>query len=169
MNLAGTRNFRQGRALARICAFGAAPLALGLSLAAAAPKSPAGLWFTANQRSVVRIAPCGEDFCGVVTWMKEPNGPDGKPKIDRLNEDPAKRGKPVLGLEILQNLAVADDHWRGKAYNPEDGKTYDITFKVISDDSGERAELEGCVLKILCKTEVFTRAQSVPKSAPPSP
>ncbi len=135
-----------------------------MSTAIAAPDSPAGLWFTANDELVIKIAPCGENFCGALIWLKEPDRPDGKPKTDSLNEDPAARGKPMIGLQILRNLSAEQDHWRGKAYNPQDGKTYDVTFKVIPDKAaGDKAEIEGCVLKIFCKTDVFTKTQTVPK------
>ena len=70
----------------------------------------------------------------------------------------------MIGLQILSNLTADQDHWRGKAYNPQDGKTYDITFKVIPDRAaGDKAEIEGCVLKFLCKTDVFTKTQTMPK------
>jgi uncharacterized protein (DUF2147 family) len=139
-------------------------LFLNVNPAAAAPDSPVGLWFTANEGSIIKIAPCGEDFCGALIWLKEPDGPDGKPKSDTLNEDSAERGKPLIGLEILRDLSADYDRWCGKAYNPEDGKTYDITFKVVPGKAAaDKAEIEGCVLKILCKTDVFTRTQAVPK------
>ncbi len=153
--------------------FAAAPLALclsaGLSVPVlAAPEGPSGLWFTKNDGSIIKIAPCGEFYCGALVWLKEQNGADGKPRADKYNEDTAKRGRPLLGIELLIDLTADNDHWRGKAYNPEDGKTYDITFKVIPDKAaGDKAEIEGCILKILCKTDVFTKTQSVPKSPAP--
>jgi uncharacterized protein (DUF2147 family) len=76
----------------------------------------------------------------------------------------------LIGVEILKDLFADADRWRGRAYNPEDGKTYDITFKVITDKpAGERAEIEGSVMKILCKTDVFSKTQAVPKSVQPRP
>ena len=174
MNLAESRLFRldpRDRRNDVVGASAAVSLALCLSanVAFASPDSPAGLWFTKNEESVIKIARCGDNFCGSLIWLKEPAGPDGKPKIDRLNEDSAKRGKPLIGLEILQNLSPEDDHWRGKAYNPEDGKTYDISFKVMPDAAGDKAEIEGCMLRILCKTDLFTKTQTVPKAPPPAP
>jgi uncharacterized protein (DUF2147 family) len=172
MNLAGFRAFGSGRQTGRanwlgVGAGAALPLCLNIGLAAAAPDSPAGLWFTQHEASIIKVAPCGDDFCGALVWMKEPDGADGNPKVDSLNEDPAKRGKPLIGLQILRDLSADSDHWRGKAYNPEDGKTYDITFKVVPP--GDTADIEGCILKILCKTDVFTRTQALPKPAAPSP
>ena len=87
---------RRARRISLVAAGAAAFVGLfsNMSLAVAAPDSPAGLWFTANDESIIKIAPCGESFCGALIWLKEPDGPDGKPKSDSLNADPAQRGKP---------------------------------------------------------------------------
>ena len=102
-------------------------------------------------------------LCGTLVWLKEPKEADGTLKVDKLNKDPAKKNKPMVGLDILLNMKVADDHWKGKAYNPEDGKLYDITFSPKEDDT---ADLRGCVLGFLCQTEQFTRAKEVPGGDP---
>lgn len=135
-----------------------------LTPAQAAGPDPSGLWFTKGNGSIIKIAPCGSFYCGALIWLREPNDSNGQPKTDRLNEDESKRGRPLLGINILINLAAEKDHWRGKAYNPEDGKTYDITMKVLDD----KAELQGCILKILCQTNLLTRTASVPNAAAPS-
>jgi uncharacterized protein (DUF2147 family) len=131
--------------------------------AMAAPEDPAGLWLTKGGGSIIKIAPCGKFMCGALIWLKEPVDAAGKPKSDTLNEDAAKRGRPMIGIGILLDLEPEKDHWRGKAYNPKDGKTYDITFKAFA----EKAEVEGCMMKILCQTDTFIRTQSVPKTAAP--
>ncbi len=110
MNFAGFRAFRQDRQTRRLNPLRAGATAsftlfLCLGVASAAPDSPTGLWFTQNEGSIIKIAPCGEDFCGTLIWLKEPEGPDGKPKSDNLNEDLAERGKPLVGVEILKNLS----------------------------------------------------------------
>lgn len=130
---------------------------------AASPVDPTGLWLTNGGGSIIKIAPCGKFMCGSLVWLKEPEDSAGRPKTDRLNEDVAKRGRPMIGIGILLDLEPQKEHWRGKAYNPKDGKTYDITFSA----SAEKAEVEGCVMKILCQTDTFTRTQSVPKTPAP--
>ncbi|QBR71624.1 DUF2147 domain-containing protein [Beijerinckiaceae bacterium] len=129
--------------------------------ARAAPADPSGLWWTKNNGSIIKIVPCAKLFCGTLVWLKEPNKPDGTPKTDIANEDESKRARPVIGIQILIDLKSDGDHWQGQAYNPEDGKTYDVDFKVMT--GGDTAEIRGCVLKILCKTDTFTKAQAVPK------
>src|ERR1700739_4371653 len=39
-----------------------------------------GVWYTAEQKSQVRITNCGGALCGALIWLKEPNDPDtGRP------------------------------------------------------------------------------------------
>ena len=134
------------------------------------PVTPSGIWYTDGQESIIKVHNCGADqstYCGTMVWLKEPTEADGSPKIDKLNKDPAKKNKPLIGLDILLNMKADDDHWTGKAYNPEDGKLYDITFKVKTDkEENDQADLRGCILRYLCKTETFNRAKEVPGGDP---
>ncbi len=144
-----------------------------LTPAFAAPIAPDGLWYTKNDESIIRVKPCVETpdaFCGTLVWLKQPTDADGSPKLDKLNTDPAKKNKPMVGLELLLDMKADDDHWTGKAYNPEDGKVYDITFKVKTDKvDNDQADLRGCILGFLCQTETFNRAAEVPGGEPEVP
>lgn len=135
-----------------------------------APIAPDGIWYTKDQESIIRVHPCEDvatNFCGTIVWLKEPTEKDGSPKRDTLNKDPAKRTQPIVGLEILLDMTAEDDHWSGKAYNPDDGKVYSITFHVKTDkEPNDQADLRGCVLGFLCQTETFTRAKEVPGGDP---
>lgn len=153
--------------LASRLAGAAAVLAMTASMAVAAPADPSGLWFTKGDLSIIRIGPCGAHLCGKLVWLKEPKNADGSPKLDRNNKDSAKQTRPMLGLDLLTDFAAEDDHWVGHAYNPEDGRTYDITFKVDDPKGkpvGDTAEIRGCVLRYLCKSETFKRANEIPKT-----
>jgi uncharacterized protein (DUF2147 family) len=132
------------------------------------PPSPEGIWYTKNNESIIRVHACPDDaslYCGTLVWMKDPNNKQGQPKTDTLNRDPAKKDRPMLGSDILMEMKAETDRWRGKAYNPEDGKVYDITFKMAPGDNNT-ADLRGCVLGFLCQTEVFNRATDVPGGDP---
>src|SRR5512135_145852 len=89
---------------------------------------PIGTWFTAGNRSQVRIARCGNDaLCGGIVWLKDPNNPNtGKPWTDIHNPDPAKRTRPLIGVRIVLDLTTSNtpDKWQGQAYNADDGRTY---------------------------------------------
>ena len=150
-------------------------LAVGLlvgtaSYAVAGPIEPQGIWYTDGEESIIKVHSCTDNasvYCGTMVWLKEPTEADGSQKIDKLNKDPAKKNKPLIGIDILINMKSDDDHWTGKAYNPEDGKFYDVTFKVKTDkEENDQADLRGCLFKFLCKTETFTRAKEVPGGDP---
>ena len=153
----------------------AAATTIGLMLGSVAPAfadptPPDGIWYTKGQESIIKVQPCADAagaFCGTLIWLKEPTEANGSPKLDTLNKDPAKKNKPMIGLEILVDMKGDDDHWTGKAYNPEDGKFYDITFHVKTDkEANDQADLRGCILGFLCQTETFTRAKEVPGGEP---
>ena len=167
-----------GRALAIVAA---TVLTSVSAWAQSAPVTPEGIWLTKDSESIVRIHPCADSpvdpskvqttpppsFCGTVVWLKEPIDANGKPKVDNLNSDPAKKNKPVIGLDILLGLVSVADHWTGQAYNPDDGKLYDITIKLKTDQvPNDQLDLRGCILKVLCQTETFTRATEVPGGDP---
>lgn len=140
------------------------------SIAKAETITPEGIWYTKGQESIIKVHPCAEvaaQYCGTLVWLKDPNETDGTPKTDKYNKDPTKKTRPILGVDILLNMKEDDDHWKGKAYNPEDGKLYDITFKVKTDkEANDSADLRGCILGFLCQTEVFARAKEVPGGDP---
>lgn len=146
-------------------------IAAATASASAAPLDPSGYWNDKDQASIIRISPCATPpaYCGTVVWLKEPLD-KGMPQTDTNNPDPAKRSRPILGMDVFSELIAEDDHWKGKAYNSDDGKTYDITFKVFPDKvNGDKGEITGCVLRILCKSETFTKVQAVPGGDPTLP
>ena len=144
---------------------------LGLpTLARAAAITPDGIWYDKDQSAIIKFHPCSDgasNYCGTVVWLKDPTGADGSPKLDTLNKDPAKKGKPMIGLDVFTRMVEDDDHWKGKAYNAEDGKTYDVTVAVKTETSpNDVADVRGCLLGFLCRTEQFKRAALVPGGDP---
>jgi len=119
---------------------------------------PIGTWLTEGGRSRVRVADCGGALCGTLVWLKEPNDPDtGKPKIDKNNLDAGKRGRPLIGLNIMLEMkpSGSPDRWSGQVYNPEDGKTYSGSLTVLGPAS---VRLEGCALGgLICKGQTWSR------------
>jgi uncharacterized protein (DUF2147 family) len=146
--------------------------------APAAPTDPTGYWSTKDDESIIRIGPCTPPagttatpgtplvYCGTIVWLKEPLE-KGVPKVDNLNTDPAKRGRAIIGMEVFSDFVADSDHWKGKAYNSDDGKTWDVTFKVQPDKvNGDKAEITGCLVWPLCQSETFTKVQTVPGGDP---
>jgi uncharacterized protein (DUF2147 family) len=117
---------------------------------------PSGIWLTADGEAKVQIGNCGDAYCGQIVWLKEPNDPQTKqPKTDKLNKNVSKRARPIIGLQIMSRmLASAPNEWKGSLYNPEDGNTFSGSLAL--QDAGHM-KLEGCVLAIFCRSEVWTR------------
>jgi uncharacterized protein (DUF2147 family) len=128
------------------------------SIAPAHAADPLGTWYTADKDSQVRITKCGEALCGVLVGLKEPNDPaTGRPKTDKNNADASKQSRPLLGIPIVLAMKPSGtpDQWSGNVYNASDGKTYTGSFTLTGPNS---AELKGCVMSIICKTQTWTRA-----------
>src|SRR5437879_6520461 len=71
---------------------------------AATPTDPSGTFLTEDGRARVRVEHCGsapERICGYIVWMMEATDAKGQPLLDKLNPDPAKRSRPLLGHQLI--------------------------------------------------------------------
>ena len=119
--------------------------------AAAAP-SVEGLWRTDDGKAVVRIAPCGQLLCGRIARVLD-TGPN-VPSTDVNNPDPARRGQPILGLQVLSGFAGGPTEWQnGRAYDPKSGSSYKSSLRLNTDGS---LRVTGCVL-FVCRSKRWTR------------
>lgn len=131
---------------------------LAAALTPAHAAEPLGTWYTAEQKSTVRVAACGNAICGSIVALKEPNDPaTGKPKIDRNNADAGQRNRPIIGVPIVIGMKPdGAGKWSGQVYNPEDGKTYSGSLTLTGANS---LKVEGCVMGgMICKSNDWTRA-----------
>src|SRR5271154_6380790 len=82
--------------------------AIGLVSALAA--DPTGDWRVADGVANIRVAECGGDMWGVVSWEKEPGGRDTN------NPDVSKKSRPTLGMPILLDMKKKPgvDQWEGQ-------------------------------------------------------
>jgi uncharacterized protein (DUF2147 family) len=85
-----------------------------------------GIWETGNGKARVKITKVGNYYFGRIVWLKEPLNEEGKPKVDKNNEDETKRSKPLLGLQLVGGFEWKGDNlWdSGTIYDPESGKVY---------------------------------------------
>ena len=129
-----------------------AVLAFVLAPALALAADPSGLWSRTNDagETHIRIAPSGSVFTGTIEWMENPRN-------DTENPDPALQDRPLVGVQIFNDMAqVSDVKWEGSLYNPEDGNTYEGSLTVIDANT---LELEGCVRIIIfpiCDSDTWT-------------
>jgi uncharacterized protein (DUF2147 family) len=124
---------------------------------AAVAGAPQGTWLSEDGGTKVRLSDCGGKLCGTVVWLDEPTDrATGRPKTDKHNPDPAKRARPLLGLQVANGLTASGPNtWSGRIYNADDGHTYKASFRVQSENT---AKVEGCVLLVLCKGHTWTRS-----------
>jgi uncharacterized protein (DUF2147 family) len=113
-----------------------------------------GLWYNDVKSGKIEIT---RQFYGKVVWLKEPNE-FGKPKVDRLNEDPKLRTRPRLGLPVLNDFVKDGDNKYddGTIYDPLNGKTYSckITYK------GKELDIRGYIgISLFGRTTTWTRAE----------
>ena len=133
---------------------------IGLSLsillaASAADASPVGLW-RAKDGAQIRVASCGKDsLCGFVASTNPRVDPaTGRPPVDKHNPDPAKRNRPLVGIEILSGMMPsAPGEWSGALYNEDDGHTYRGKIRELGPHA---IRIEGCA-GALCGGEELTR------------
>ena len=124
-----------------------------VSLPAAA--DPIGLWRD-KDGTTIRVQPCGPALCGTIVSMASANDPEtGQPWTDKHNHDPARRLRPLVGLQVFIAMRPAGaGRWSGQLYNTDDGMT--LSGNLI--DSGPTVlRVEGCVGGSLCGGENLSR------------
>ena len=102
-----------------------------------------------NGSAKIKIAPCGQNLCGNIIWLKTP-------RKDTKNPDPKLRTRPLIGSQTILGMKPnGKNTWKGKVYNAEDGKTYTGKMQLTSANT---LKLEGCVL-MFCKGDTWTRSK----------
>jgi uncharacterized protein (DUF2147 family) len=100
---------------------------------------PSGIWLRDTGASRVRIAKCGDAFCGHIVWLKDANGP-------------AKVGQRIF----FDMKPAGEGKWEGKAFNPEDGQNY--TGKMTL--SGKSLTTAGCRLGgLVCRSVNWSKVE----------
>lgn len=140
------------------------PLALNASVYNA--DSIVGLWEVEEGDGHIRIYPCADKYCGSIAWLKESVYPSddkgkmpGKQLVDRENPKKELRGRPLVGLRMMEGYAFQGSNlWdEGKIYNTENGKTYSSRISMKSPD---RLELRGYIgIPLLGGSTVWKRVK----------
>jgi uncharacterized protein (DUF2147 family) len=127
-------------------------------LAGSTPKA-IGMWQVRDGRAKVKVDRCGKTLCARIVWLKEPNDDAGQPLTDGNNVDPAQRNRPILQLPVAYNMVQqSETYWTGAVYDPERGKAYDGSLRLLDDG---RLEVKGCVL-FLCESNYWQRIKDQP-------
>ncbi|KAA2235314.1 DUF2147 domain-containing protein [Salinarimonas soli] len=111
---------------------------------------PSGVWQSETGDTRVRIARCGDAYCGTIVAVR------GETK-DVNNPNEALRSRNLVGARMIEEIRpVQGGGFQGQLYNFRDGKTYTgkMTLK-----SASAMELSGCVLGgLICRSQTWTKA-----------
>jgi len=125
-----------------------AALAFCSATATLAQMTPVGTWLTTDEKtkelkSEVQISEAGGVLTGKVTKLLRKEARQDA-VCDECTDD--RKGKPMLGLEIIRGAKKADrkDVWEdGKIMDPENGKSY--ALKMTPIEGGRKLEVRGSV------------------------
>lgn len=117
-----------------------------------------GVWLADDRLSKVQMYETEGKYHGKVIWLKHPTE-NGKPVLDKHNENTHLRDKPVMGLILLKNFSYqANFVWNGgTVYDPRSGKTYSCK---LSLRNRTQLDVRGYIGNpIFGKTVTFTRVE----------
>lgn len=114
-----------------------------------------------GEESKIKIAR-DEDgtYYAQVVWMKNPNMPDGSPKLDFNNPDPALRSVRADQIKMMTGLqynAKKREWEHGKVYNPINGKMYKSYMEFVGEN---RLKVRGYLgVAMLGRTMYWTKVE----------
>ena len=123
-------------------------LAAAVPLAASAQAAIEGHWMNPKGSVVVRVAPCGNAWCGTVI------------KASAHAQDSARAGGTphLIGTQILSGLRPTDDDgvFKGQVFDPKRNIRAPATIRVVGDNA---ISVKGCAIggMLLCKEQLWTR------------
>lgn len=89
-----------------------------------------GYWKMEDGNFILKIEKENDIYNGYTVWLKNPTFPkgdidEGKIQVDRNNDDPSLRDRPVLGIEIIGGFKLDGDRLKdGWIYDSWHGNTY---------------------------------------------
>jgi uncharacterized protein (DUF2147 family) len=116
--------------------------------AQAQSSDPSGTYLSETGETRVRVAKCGSAYCGTIVAVQ------GEAK-DVNNPDAGKRGRSLVGVQMISNIQPSSEGFTGQLYNYKDGKTYNgkMSFK-----GGNAMQLSGCVLGgLICRSQTWSK------------
>jgi uncharacterized protein (DUF2147 family) len=116
-----------------------------------------GTWKTFDDETnqpaaLVQISEKNGVFSGVITKVLDTSGPSTCEKCSD-----SRKGKPILGMEILSNLKkVGESYSGGQILDPDDGEIYRAEMKL--KDQGAKLDLRAYIgIPLLGRTQTWIR------------
>lgn len=119
-----------------------------------------GVWEVGSKEARVTIFKTGSYYYGKISWLKNPNDENGKPKTDSKNHDEQHRSKHVMGLLLLKSFEynTHENIWdKGTIYDPKNGKTYSCKLTMTNNNT---LEVRGFVgISMIGRTDTWTKVE----------
>ena len=132
-------------------------LTSGSALSAQTMETIAGTWKTFDDETnqpaaLVQISEKDGVFSGVITKVLDMSGPSTCEKCTDF-----RKGKPILGMEILSSLKRNGDVYSGgQILDPDDGEIYRAEMKL--KDQGAKLDLRAYIgIPLLGRTQTWIR------------
>jgi uncharacterized protein (DUF2147 family) len=111
-------------------------LSVALGRPATAAGVPEGVWLI-ETTTAVQVFDCSGLLCGRVVWLRHFLDRAGQIQRDVKNPDPALRQRLLCGLTVFWALRPdGADSWSGGwFYDPENGRTYRVSAKIVASDT----------------------------------
>ena len=132
-------------------------VAIGLAaLVMPAHADPSGLW-REKGGGTVRVGRCGGGYCAFIASVVPATDPaTGKRRTDSNNADPAKRSRPLVGVQVLFAMKPSGaKRWSGRLYDSDRGQTF--SGHLVEVDA-RTIRIEGCAMG-MCGGEALSRVR----------
>ena len=115
-----------------------------------------GYWATSNLTSIIEVTRCEDSLCAEIVWLWDVSVA-GRKMLDEKNPQTSKQKKTLIGLQLFSRFSKDGNTWRGRIYNPEDGRTYRASVTLRSKNI---LRVKGC-WGPFCLTQHWRRLQSI--------
>lgn len=112
-----------------------------------------GRYVTEDGAALIEVAPCGGKTCGRTLRVLKARA--GAPATDVNNKNAALRGRPIVGMPVLSEFTESANDWRGRIYDPRNGKTYK---SIVSRNPDGTLKVQGCIA-FICQTQTWRPAR----------
>lgn len=118
--------------------------ALAMPALASAQTAVEGHWRNPKGSVTVRVAPCGDGYCGTVVEASA-----------KARATAARGGTPhLVGTQILSGMhANGTGTFKGQVFDPKRNLRAPATIRV----DGDTLVVKGCVIAFVCKEQRWTR------------
>ena len=103
----------------------------------------------------MEVSRCDGSLCAELRWLWEV-GVARRPGLDDENPDESLRSRPLVGVELFERFRRDGERWKGRIYNPEDGRTYRAT---VARRGANALRVRGC-LGPFCRGQTWRRLGS---------